>query len=77
LPGMHRRGIGRALIEVCLGWCREHGVSLLHVKTVAESAGDPEYLRTLAFYRAMGFLPLQVLPLWDARNPCQLLVRMV
>ena len=77
MPQVHGRGIGRGLMEACLAWCRERGILVLHVKTVAESAGDPGHLKTLGFYRAMGFLPLQVLPLWDARNPCQLLVRMV
>lgn len=77
LPAFHRRGIGRALIGACEAYCREHGLPILHVKTLDDKVGDAHYLRTYAFYRAMGFLPLEVLPLWDERNPCLLLVKMV
>lgn len=77
LQGAHRRGIGRALIDACLAWCRQQGLSLLHVKTLDDGVGHPSYLKTYAFYRAMGFMPLEVLPLWDALNPCLLMVRAV
>ena len=57
------------------GLARAQGLSLLLVKTLDGSNPDPFYARTRAFYRAMGFLPLQCLPLWDARNPCLLMVK--
>ena len=36
----------------------------------------PEYGATVAFYRGVGFLPLEVFPaLWDENNPCLILVK--
>ena len=75
LPAYHRQGIGRQMIEACEAEARCRGLSLLHVKTVDPQAQYDSYLRTHAFYRAMGFLPLEVLPLWDEHNPCLLLVK--
>lgn len=71
----HRHGIGRMLIEEAQGYAEAADMQILHVKTVAEEAQYASYLKTLAFYRSMGFLPLEVLPLWDEANPCQLLVK--
>lgn len=49
---------------------------LLLVKTLAATHPSPEYAGTRAFYRAVGFMPLTVLPkLWDPANPCLLMVR--
>lgn len=73
----HRKGAGRRMIEACEAYCRERGLPILHVKTLDNKVGDECYLKTYAFYRAMGFLPLEVLPLWDERNPCLLLVKMM
>lgn len=75
LPAYRHRGIGRLLIRQCEDYCRRHKLPLLHVKTLDHRIGDPDYLETYAFYRAMGFLPLEVLPLWDAQNPCLLMVK--
>lgn len=75
LPGWHRRGIGRAMIAACEARCRERNLPLLHVKTLDNNVGDAPYLKTYAFYRAMGFLPMEVLPLWDEHNPCLILVK--
>lgn len=71
----HRHGIGRMLIDEVQDYAQAAHMQMLHVKTVAEEAQYASYLRTLAFYRSMGFLPLEVLPLWDESNPCQLLVK--
>lgn len=73
LPGRHRGGLGRALFEAAREYAAQNGFEYLQVKTVAEGH-YPEYDRTNAFYRAMGFHELEVLPLWDAHNPCQLYV---
>lgn len=75
LPAYHRQGIGRELIAACEAYCGERNLSILHVKTLDHHVGDPNYLRTYAFYRALGFLPLEVLPLWDEKNPCLLMVK--
>ena len=73
LPGSHRQGVGRALFAALRDHARRTGCEYLQGKTVAEGH-YPQYDRTNAFYRAMGFRELEVLPLWDAHNPCQLYV---
>ena len=76
LPSWHRRGIGRALVERAASYARAEGYSLLHVKTLAPDHPDPGYAETRAFYAALGFRPLEVLPqVWGPENPCLLLVR--
>ena len=49
----------------------------LQVKTLSPKVQDPDYLKTYAFYERMGFCPLEVLPLWDEWNPCQLMVKYI
>ena len=76
LPGAHRRGAGRALVERAATYARAEGFTLLHVKTLAPSDPDVSYAATRAFYAAVGFLPLEELPqVWGAENPCLLMVR--
>ena len=76
LPGEHRRGVGRALVERAATYARAGGFALLHVKTLAPSDPDPGYAATRAFYAAVGFLPLEELPqVWGPENPCLLMVR--
>jgi hypothetical protein len=41
------------------------------VKTQRAAHPDEHYARTHAFYRAMGFKPLQAFPtFWGEENPC-------
>jgi GNAT superfamily N-acetyltransferase len=76
LPGEHRRGVGRALVERAATYARAGGCALIHVKTLAPSDPDENYAGTRAFYAALGFLPLEELPqIWGAENPCLLMVR--
>ena len=71
LETYHRQGIGRRLVAQCMEACRARGLTYLTVKTLDESAHNAEYDRTRAFYRAMGFVPLEVFPtLWNPHNPC-------
>lgn len=75
LPEYHRRGIGAGLWEAAKTFARAQGYLYAQVKTVA-CGRYPEYDRTNAFYRAMGFEELECFPaLWDARNPCQIYVQ--
>ena len=70
----HRHGIGRALMEAFLCRAREEGCEYAQVKTVDEGHYE-EYDRTRLFYEAMGFRALEVFPtLWDAWNPCLVMV---
>jgi GNAT superfamily N-acetyltransferase len=71
LPSRHRQGTGRRLIERAEQFCAERGMKFLTVKTLADIHPDEGYAKTRAFYRAMGFTPLEVFPLyWDESNPC-------
>ena len=74
LPRYHRQGVGRALFQVLCAEARRCGYEFLQVKTVQEGC-YPEYDRTNAFYRSLGFRELECFPnLWDAWNPCQVFV---
>lgn len=71
----HREGVGRALIAALLAQLPA-SITLLSVKTLADSHPSPEYGITRAFYRSCGFQPLMVLPdLWDEANPCLIMVK--
>ena len=77
LPQHHRQGVGRELVRAVLDRCREQGLQFLQVKTVV-AGHDEAYDRTNRFYEAMGFRRFEVFPtLWDAANPCQVLVMAV
>lgn len=76
-PGLHRAGVGRRLFGALYRCAKERGYAFLQVKTVQEGR-YPEYDRTNAFYRAVGFTELECFPtLWDEWNPCQVLVMAV
>jgi ribosomal protein S18 acetylase RimI-like enzyme len=75
LKEYHRKGIGRQFVKICEQYCIDRGLKLLQVKTLDNHVGYEYYLRTWEFYKAMGFLPLEVLPLWDELNPCLIMVK--
>lgn len=76
LPGEHRHGGGRALVEWAKASCREKGYEFLQVKTLDASAKSEAYARTRAFYKAMGFRELECFPtLWDEANPCLVMIQ--
>lgn len=71
----HRCGAGRAMFAAFEAYARDCGYRFVQVKTVAPGH-YPEYDATVAFYRGVGFLPLEVFPtLWDENNPCLILVK--
>jgi GNAT superfamily N-acetyltransferase len=71
---LHRRGIGRQLYRALYAECRARGYRFLQVKTVAAGC-YAAYDRTRLFYESLGFTQLEVLPtLWDAWNPCLVMV---
>jgi ribosomal protein S18 acetylase RimI-like enzyme len=75
-PERHRQGIGRALVVQAEERLRSEGIEYLQVKTLSGTAGDHGYLRTLAFYQALGFRVLEEMPmLWNADNPAVLLIK--
>ena len=76
LPDYHRQGLGRRLLGRAEEVLRADGVRLLQVKTLGPSHLSAAYARTRAFYAAQGFLPLEELSdLWEADNPCLILVK--
>jgi ribosomal protein S18 acetylase RimI-like enzyme len=75
-PDLHRRGVGRALVQSLEADLIGSGCELLQVKTRGPSRPDAGYELTRRFYTAVGFLPLEELPdLWDAENPCLIMVK--
>ena len=76
LEEYHRQGIGGKLIKLCEEYCLTTRKEFLTVKTLDGSAEYEPYERTRNFYRGMGFVPLEVFPLyWDKDNPCLFLVK--
>ncbi|HVV20350.1 MAG TPA: GNAT family N-acetyltransferase [Pseudonocardiaceae bacterium] len=74
-PSWHRRGVGRALVDAVVADLVRDGCRLLRVKTLGPSHPDTGYALTRAFYRAMGFLPVEeTADLWPG-NPCLIMVR--
>lgn len=72
----HRRKIGSTLIDAAARFARQRGLRFLTVKTLASDKPDPYYEGTRRFYEASGFLPIEVFPtLWDADNPCLLMLK--
>lgn len=74
-PGWHRRGVGRALVDTVMTELVTEGRRLLQVKTLGPSHPDAGYARTRAFYRAVGFLPVEEThDLWP-ESPCLIMIR--
>lgn len=73
---VHRRGIGKALLQQAEVFLQKQGVEYLQVKTLAPSHPDPHYAKTRAFYLSVGFRPLEELTaLWGEQNPCLLMIK--
>jgi len=75
-PRAHRRGVGRALMQALEAHLREQGIEFLQVKTLSPAHPDQNYAKTRAFYRTIGFKPLEEFPdLWDEQNPCLQMIK--
>jgi ribosomal protein S18 acetylase RimI-like enzyme len=78
VPELHRRGIGRAMLQYAEAGLAAAGVEFLQVKTLSARHPDPGYVLTRAFYEGYGFRPLEEFPdLWDPRNPALQMVKAV
>jgi GNAT superfamily N-acetyltransferase len=76
-PALHRRGVGRALVEALERDLVADQVRLLQVKTLGPSHPDPGYATTRMFYQGMGFAPLEeIADLWPG-NPCLIMVKVL
>jgi len=72
------RGLGRALLRHVELWLARRGVLFLQVKTMAAASPSPEYAQTRAFYKAVGYVPLEEFPLlWGPELPVLQLVKAV
>ena len=74
LPGYRGLGIGTMLLNKVQEGLDET-VQLLHMKTLAPSHSDPNYVETRAFWEAKGFIPMDVHGLWGEENPCLVMVK--
>jgi GNAT superfamily N-acetyltransferase len=54
-PGLHRQGIGQALVEAAEAEAGRLGLPLMAVRTLSAADPDPGYARTRAFYEALGY----------------------
>jgi ribosomal protein S18 acetylase RimI-like enzyme len=74
-PAMHRRGVGRSLIEFAQDELRNNGIEFLQVKTLGPSQPDPHYELTRRFYESLGFVALEEFPTLWGRNPALQLLK--
>ncbi|HEU0163887.1 MAG TPA: GNAT family N-acetyltransferase [Thermomicrobiales bacterium] len=73
---LHRRGVGRKLVDAVIAKAHSECVSMLTVKTLADTHPSPEYAETRAFYAGIGFVRIVALPeYWSRDNPCLILAR--
>ena len=70
-PKRHRKGTGRALIDTAKKYAAGQGATFLTVKTLGPSMENADYATTRAFYRAVGFAPLEEnMEIWGDGVPC-------
>jgi GNAT superfamily N-acetyltransferase len=75
-PQMHRKGMGRALMNQAQVWLKGQGIEYMQVKTLGPSHPDAGYAQTRAFYEAMGFRPLEEFKqIWNEHNPCLIMIK--
>ena len=73
---LHGRGIGKKLMEKVEEHLIGQDKKYLTVKTLAPSNPDEGYKKTRAFYRSVGFDPLEEFTdLWGEDNPCLFMIK--
>ncbi|MDZ8105577.1 MAG: GNAT family N-acetyltransferase [Nostoc sp. DedQUE12a] len=74
VPEYHHQGIGKALVECSVEYCRNRGLEFLQVKTLGPSSHNYFFDRTRKFYLHVGFRPLEeFMSIWPG-NPCLIMV---
>ena len=76
-PEWHRRGVGRALVEVFEAHHRRRGTRLVEVKTLGPSHADEGYGSTRAFNTGIGFIPVEELWIWGPDNPAPIFCKLI
>lgn len=72
----HHQGIGTLLYKEVEQYAKK-SFDYIQVKTVEEGRYK-EYDQTVAFYKRMGFVKLEVFPaLWDKNNPCLIMIKRI
>ncbi|MCJ7702858.1 MAG: GNAT family N-acetyltransferase [Anaerolineales bacterium] len=75
-PEFHRQGIGRSLVQAGELFLKNHKIEFLQVKTLSDSHPDENYTKTRAFYRSMGYKPLEEFrTYWGEANPCLQMIK--
>jgi GNAT superfamily N-acetyltransferase len=68
--GQRGAGVGKTLFAQAEAWLHARGASFLQVKTLAPAHSSQAYAQTRGFYEAVGFRPLEILPmLWGEGLP--------
>ncbi len=76
LEPYHRHGIGRNLVNIAEQYIKENHYKFFMVKTLGESSDDESYRKTRAFYRSVGFYPLEeIKEIWGEENPCLIMIK--
>lgn len=75
LKDFHNRGIGKKLLETAQKDLVKNKVRYLMVKTLGDSHPDENYKNTRAFYKSVGFYPLEELKEIWGTNPCLIMAK--
>lgn len=78
-PKHQGRGIGTLMVNEGLKLL-DKNYPICEMKTLSEIDPDPEFAKTRAFYRKLGFIPLETIcPYkdWGEDNPCQIFVKVL
>lgn len=77
-PGLHRSGVGTAMLRHVELRLADDGVRFLQVKTLSAAHPDTGYELTRRFYRAYGFVELEEFAeLWGPSNPALQMIKTI
>lgn len=72
----HRMGVGKALYGQVERFFLEKGCKYAMVETLSEKANYAPYEKTRLFYESVGFeLLITLTEMWDAENPCLIMIK--
>ena len=75
-PDFHRQSCGSKMLLQVEDNLKNQGIEFLQVKTLSEDRECEFYRKTRLFYESQGFKEVEVFPnLWDASNPCLLMIK--